>query len=63
MGGKERETSLAALRTGNSLSAMWDDIISRFSAGDISMIDVTRRAAEGNPVPKILLQLIRSSNA
>ncbi|WFU18671.1 hypothetical protein [Bradyrhizobium sp. CB3481] len=28
------------LRTGNSLSAMWGDIISRFSAGEISRIEV-----------------------
>ena len=60
------------LRTGNSLSAMWDDIISRFSAGEISKIEVaealensTRRRNNRIPVAiqKILLQLIRSSNA
>jgi hypothetical protein len=60
------------LRTGNSLSAMWDDIISRFSAGELSMIEVaealensTRRRNNRVPVAiqKILLQLIRSANA
>ena len=59
------------LRTGNSLSAMWGDIISRFSAGEISRIEVaealensTRRRNNRIPVAiqKILLKLIRSTN-
>jgi hypothetical protein len=60
------------LRTGNSLSAMWGDIISRFSAGELSRIEVaealensTRRRNNRVPVAvqKIILQLIRSPNA
>jgi hypothetical protein len=57
------------LRTGNSLSAMWRDTISRFSAGEISKIEVaealeisTRRRNTRIPVAlqKIILQLIHS---
>lgn len=53
------------LRTGNSLSAMWGDIISRFSAGEEALENSTRRRNNRVPVAiqKILLQLIRSPNA
>ena len=59
------------LRVGNSLSAMWHDTISRFSAGEISKTEVaealensTRRRNTRIPVAlqKIILQLIRSPN-
>lgn len=57
------------LRVGHSLSAMWDETISRFSRGEISKIEVaealensTRRRNTRIPVAlqKIILQLIRS---
>jgi hypothetical protein len=57
------------LRVGHSLSAMWHETISRFSAGEISKAEVaealensTRRRNTRIPVAlqKIILQLIRS---
>jgi len=59
------------IRTGNSLSAMWHDTISKFSTGEFSKTEVaealensTRRRNTRIPVAlqKIILQLIRSPN-
>ncbi len=59
------------MRAGHSLSAMWQDTISRFSTGEFSKTEVaealensTRRRNTRIPVAlqKIILQLIRSPN-